>query len=212
MGCSDEPLSTSRGAKSHGIRIRGQVVEYEKTEEGWRQSVTHIRDSKGNGQITIEVKQDPNTPPRLFARDTSSHSDVMLFDPNPRFRNLQFGRVEPVAFKAVDGHQVKGGLYYPILIISQENRYPLVIQTHGWNPQIFSIDGPYSTSFIAQPLAGKQIFVLQLEEELPHMYAANEAELEMSGYEGGINYLDQIGKIDPEVCRHHRFQSNRLPR
>ena len=181
--------------RATAVDIRGKTVEYERVGGSWRQSITEARGFSGNGQFTVEIRQNPNTPSRLFAHDTKSGREFVLFDPNPQFQNLEFGRVEDIAFKALDGHEVKGGLYYPSRY-QRGIKYPLVIQTHGWNPQLFSIDGPYPTAFIAQPLAGKQIFVLQLEEELPHMSSDDEGELEMSGYEGAVDYLDQRGMID----------------
>ena len=68
-------------------------------------------------------------------------------------------------------------------------RYPLVIQTHGWNPQRFWPDGPYSSAFAAQPLAGKGIVVVQLEENVTNVSTSKEGPNEMAAYEGAVDYL-----------------------
>jgi dipeptidyl aminopeptidase/acylaminoacyl peptidase len=59
------------------------------------------------------------------------------------------------------GNPVIGGLYLPPDYAAGK-RYPLVIQTHGFDPHVFRIDGPYTTAFAAQPLAGKGIVVKKL--------------------------------------------------
>ena len=41
-------------------------------------------------------------------------------------------------------------------------QYPLVIQTHFFNPETFVIDGPWSSGFAAQVLASKGFVVVQV--------------------------------------------------
>jgi hypothetical protein len=150
--------------------------------------------------LEIHLEQGLNTPPQLFAirRDTKERS--LLFDLNPQFKNLKFGREEPIRWKSTDGHEVEGGLYYPVDYVPGK-RYPLVIQTHGFHPDRFEIDGPYTSVFAAQPLAGKGIMVLQAEKpdraEVLRMIATPaEADWKKSAYEGAIDYLDNRGLID----------------
>jgi hypothetical protein len=116
-------------------------------------------------------------------------------DLNPQFKDRAFGLVEDIAFKATDGHTVKAGLYRPPGYVSGR-RYPLVIQTHAWNPNKFLIDGPWPSAFAAQPLAGRGIVVLQLEEDLSKTSTPAEAPEEMAAYEGAIDFLDGVGLID----------------
>jgi dipeptidyl aminopeptidase/acylaminoacyl peptidase len=73
---------------------------------------------------------------------------------------------------------------------------PLVIQTHGWNPERFWVNGPYSTAFAAQPLAGAGIIVLQVELETSSISTREECDEEQSLYEGAIDYLNRLGMID----------------
>ena len=55
----------------------------------------------------------------------------------------------------------RAGLYWPLNYVAGR-KYPLVIQTHGWTPDRFWMDGPWTTAFAAQALAGKGFFVLQV--------------------------------------------------
>jgi len=174
--------------------LHGQKVFFEKNGGVWRRvtaadpSLTHLE---------ISMEQDMNTPPRIFAIDPSKHEQILLLDLNPQFRDLKFARVEEVHWKGLDGHTVKGGLYYPPDYLPGR-KYPLVIQTHAWSSEMFWIDGPWTTAFAAQPLAAKGILVLQAEESLRDMGTPQETPREASTLEGAINYLDVRGLIDPK--------------
>jgi dipeptidyl aminopeptidase/acylaminoacyl peptidase len=137
----------------------------------------------------IALKENMNTPPRLFAV-LPTGQEVLLFDPNPQFSELKFAKVEEVEWKGTDGHRVKGGLYYPINYVLGR-RYPLVIQTHFWNPTMFWIDGPWTTAFAAQPLAGQDIMVLQADESFEDVGTFKELRREVASFEGAIDYLDR---------------------
>jgi dipeptidyl aminopeptidase/acylaminoacyl peptidase len=119
----------------------------------------------------------------------------LLLDPNPQFRDLKFGRVEAITFSTANGHSEKGVLYLPP-DYNPGKKYPLVIQTHAWTLDRFSIDGPYTTAFAAQPLAGRGFMVAQLVEDGSRIQAPKEVPDEASAYEGVIDYLDHRGLID----------------
>ena len=122
-----------------------------------------------------------------------------LLDLNPQFKDLKFGKVEEIKWKATDGHEVSGGLFYPVDYVKGK-RYPLVIQTHGWEPDKFMIDGPFPTGFAAQELAGKGIMVVQCDEGVGIGYigTSKEALGEAAAFEGVIDYLDKKDMIDRE--------------
>ena len=143
----------------------------------------------------ILLKQDMNNPPSIVALDPQTHRISLLLDLNPQFRKLKFGKEEQVKWKGTDGHEVNGGLYYPADYVAG-NRYPLVIQTHWFTPDLFWIDGPWTTAFAAQPLAGKGIMVLQAPENFTDMNTPKEVQREVSTLEGAVDYLDKQGLID----------------
>jgi dipeptidyl aminopeptidase/acylaminoacyl peptidase len=143
-----------------------------------------------------------NLPPKVFARDPKTDRKILLLDLNPQFSELLFGREEIVQWTSSDGHSMEGGLYFPVGYVPG-NRYPLVIQTHGFRPDRFWPDGPWNSAFAAQPIAGKGIFVLQIgkghepEREREASNTPREAPREMAAYEGAIDELDRRGWIDP---------------
>jgi dipeptidyl aminopeptidase/acylaminoacyl peptidase len=145
----------------------------------------------------VVLEQDMNHPPRLFAIDRATRQKVLLLDLNPQFSGLKFARVEAIQWKASDGHIVNGGLYYPVDYV-KGTRYPLVIQTHGWEPTKFWIDGPFTTAFAAQELAGKGMMVLQADEMVggSDWGTVQEVNREVATFEGAIDSLDDKGLID----------------
>jgi dipeptidyl aminopeptidase/acylaminoacyl peptidase len=161
---------------------------------GWVERSAVERSDDSHPQIVLE--EDMGTPPRIVAIDPKSHRKALLMDLNPQFSKLVFGAVEDVKWRDTLGNETEGGLYWPRNYITGR-KYPLVIQTHGWNRDRFWIDGPWSTAFAAQPLAGKGFFVLQLPDPKWQVWnTAQEGSQAMVAYEGGIDYLDKRGLID----------------
>ena len=123
--------------------------------------------------IGIDVRQGLNEPPVLVATELSSGTSRVVFDPNPNLlRRFALGRVEMTQWLDSGGHHWQGRLYYPAHY-RVGVRYPLVIQTHGFARQNqFSIYGqatgtgvglgPGWSVFLAQPLAGRDVAVLQI--------------------------------------------------
>jgi dipeptidyl aminopeptidase/acylaminoacyl peptidase len=173
----------------------GTLLAFQKAASRWEEIELSRSGLGQSGQISVTLEEEMNTPPKLFVRDLRTEQKSLLLDFNPQFRDLKFGRVQNVTLKASDGHKVSAGLYLPV-DYEQGKRYPLVIQTHGWDPHSFWINGYSSSAFAAQPLAGRGFVVLQLDEDLSIISTHGEALNETSAYEGGIDYLDRLGVVD----------------
>ena len=145
--------------------------------------------------LRVMVKQSMTLAPKLYAEDREGNSR-MLLDPNPGFAELDFGKVELFEWEATDGHKMKGELYKPPDFISGK-RYPLVIQTHGFAPDRFWMDGPWGSAFSARALAAHGMLVLQLDYDRSVTVTAGEGRREKASYEGAILELDREGLIDP---------------
>ncbi|HXM93623.1 MAG TPA: hypothetical protein VOA64_05110 [Candidatus Dormibacteraeota bacterium] len=175
---------------------------YERNPQGWRETNVQVKNGGNPAPLEVALEEGLNQPPKIYARDPHSKRKIMLLDLNPQFAGLQFGREEIMQWTSSDGHSMKGGLYFPIGYMPG-SRYPLVIQTHGFLPERFWPDGPWSSAFAAQALAAKGIFVLQIgtagdtERERAAINTPGEAPREMAAYEGAINDLDRRGWVDP---------------
>jgi len=186
---------TKAGSEHEAGVTPTQEVAYSKSQGRWTEVAVTSSDLSSDSKIDVVLDEDLTTPPRLLAVDLDTHQKFLLYDLNRQFHELTFAKVEEVTFEASDGEPVKGGLYSPPDYVSGK-RYPLVIQTHGWNPKRFWIDGPWTSAFAAQPLANKGVFVLQLEDDLKYLQTPKEAPRQMFDFEGAIDYLDHLGLID----------------
>jgi len=156
---------------------------------------------KSAASLEVALEQELNSPPKIFVRDPVHHRKQLLWDLNPQFQDLEFGKVERVTWLAKDGHEVEGGLYYPPHYRAG-TRYPVVLQTHGFSKEEFWINGPWNSAFAAQPLAARDILVLQIGHATEQGSDARawrtpaEAPRQMGVYEGAIDYLDGRKLID----------------
>ncbi len=166
---------------------------YRKRGSTWEMLTGALLTSDSTPDITVD--QDLNQPPRIIAVDPQTGRRSLLWDPNPRFREIAFGHVEEVTWTGGGGREVHGGLYFPPDYVSGK-RYPLVIQTHGFDPHGFWIDGPFTTAFAAQSLAGKGIVVLQVPDSHDAELTPEEAPRMVKTFESAIDYLDKRGLID----------------
>jgi dipeptidyl aminopeptidase/acylaminoacyl peptidase len=172
------------------------TIKFSKRGTEWTQEVLE-RSAAGQ---TVTISEALDRWPKLVELDRATRIETVLFDPNPQFQNLRFGRVEVVHWIGKRGEALAGGLVYPTNY-EAGTRYPLVIQTHGFGPDEFLLDGPFTTAFAAQELANKGVAVLQLgdsplfdrSEGTPDFGAAN-----LSQFESAIDYLDGKGIVDRE--------------
>jgi dipeptidyl aminopeptidase/acylaminoacyl peptidase len=184
----------------------GPQIEFRSDRGKWKIRELRSETDVAAERLRVTLDEDLNSPPRLVATDVRTGKKNLLLDLNPQFARLNFGRVEVFKWKAKDGHAVAGSLYLPPNYSATE-RYPLVIQTHGYSRERFWIDGPYSTGYAAQPLATKGFVVLQIDmgdpdakdsykEATATLNTSQEALHEVAAYEAAIDELDHRGLID----------------
>lgn len=165
---------------------------YRKDKGHWKPADCGI---KAYNRTEITVVQNVNSPPQIAATNPVTGRKTILLDLNPEFREIGFGRVETIAWRGGNGSEVKGGLYLPPDYVAGR-RYPLVIQTHGFDPDQFWLAGPFATAFAAQALAGKEFVVLQVPDSHNSMDTPEEPAEMAATYENAIDDLDKKGIID----------------
>jgi hypothetical protein len=205
---SGEPLSIShRDEDQQRITLepgyaatKGPPETFEKVGNEWRKLETSAREA-GGPPIEVSLEEDRNTPPKIFVKDRSTGKKSLLLDLNPQFRHFAFATVQNMKWKATDGHEVAGGLYFPPGY-EEGRKYPLVIQTHGYEDDRFWMNGPWNSAFAAQPLAALGIMVLQIGnstkagEDRKYVNTRAEGPRRMAAFEGAIDELDRRGLID----------------
>ena len=145
--------------------------------------------------ILLSVEQSLVERPRLVATDRRSGARTVILDPNPWLVDRQLGRVEAIRWQSSDGHVWHGGLYYPPDYRTGA-RYPLVIQTHGFDERRFSMDG-LSRNYAGRALAAQGMLVLQVEENFAGTIGTPaEYRTIQSGWEAAIDHLDRLGLAD----------------
>jgi dipeptidyl aminopeptidase/acylaminoacyl peptidase len=146
------------------------------------------------GEVQLMLQQSLNDRPILVAVQGSRRR--VLLDPNPWLAERHVGRVEAITWTTKDGRVWRGGLYYPPSY-TPGVRYPLMIQTHGFDPERFSLPG-IGRNFTGQALSAHGIIVLQVAERFDAAlgYVAEWATVR-AGHEGAIDHLAARGLIDP---------------
>ncbi len=188
---SDREDLETRKADVFDVEITLPTMDYQKV------MTVNVPEEKASVGIHIDLEENVSTPPKIFASDDRNSGKILLWDLNPQFSELKFGTVEIVHWKMPDGKDAAGGLYLPPDYQSGI-RYPLVIQTHGFNPNRFSIDGlnEWSSAFAARALSARGIMVLQSSGFSPFNNQTEEGPREMARLEAAIEYLDRRGLVN----------------
>ncbi len=146
--------------------------------------------------LEITVKQGPDQPPLLLAAD--KETSRLVWDPNPQLKHIELGEASVYNWKDKQGREWRGVLYKPSNYRTGQ-RYPLVIQTHGFEENQFFPSGLYPTAFAARALAGAGILVLQVSEHTSMVVGTPaEGPWAVSSYEAAVAQLLSEGLVDPD--------------
>lgn len=159
--------------------------------------------------VRIELRQGLDTPPRLFATDSRTGQERMIFDLNPGLADqVALGRAERIQGTLPGGVAWTGLLFHPPAS-APGRRQPLVIQSvygtrfddsftlYGWQGS-GALGPPQIAPYPGRVLAARGMFVLQLDVVMPREFGTPvEVELRQQAFEAAIAALDARGLIDP---------------
>jgi predicted dienelactone hydrolase len=179
--------------------------------DGWTRAKSP--GSEEQSGIRVFKHEALNVRPVLAAEGGACSCDRILLDPAPEAERFDFARTELHRWATRDGTQWKGGLVFPRGYQSGK-RYPLVVQTHGFDAEEFLIDGPhgYTTAMAAQALASAGFLVLQIEDNVAALPAAREGAIRYAeGYKVAIEDLISRGQADASRVGIIAFSITGLP-
>jgi dipeptidyl aminopeptidase/acylaminoacyl peptidase len=147
-------------------------------------------------ELEVLVKEGLDQRPLLVVKNNQTSG--VIWDPNPQLDTIELGRASVYKWKDKEGREWEGGLYEPTGY-QPGQRYPLVIQTHGFHEYLFRPSGLFPTGFAARSLAAVGIFVLQVDDQNNcSIETPSEGLCPVVGYESAVNQLVSEGKVDPE--------------
>jgi hypothetical protein len=146
--------------------------------------------------LNIEVRMSYREPPVLMATDTESGRSRLIWDPNPQLRGIELGEPSLYRWNDSKGREWHAILYKPNNYVAGQ-RYPLVIQNHGYNESVFD-PSEFPSAFVAQELAAVGIVVLQMQD-CAGRGTPTEGPCNVMGYESAVEHLASDGLIDPNL-------------
>ena len=172
--------------------VARELRHFGRGESGWVATNAHEVQAP---VLSVTAQQDLNNPPKVVVSESQTGRKAVLFDPNPQFGEIEFGKVEEIRFTGAMHKEVRAGLYFPAGYVPGK-KYPLVVQTHGFDPKSFWIDGSFTTAFAAQALAGRGFLVLQVPDVHDWDETPAEAPNMAETLERAVEYVDGLGCLD----------------
>jgi len=161
----------------------------------------------------IHLKSELNRRPVVVAEGGECQCAREIYDPAPYADDFSFGVAREMRWVDRNHIEWRGSVTYPPGYTSG-TRHPLIVQTHGFEPDKFLIDGPGSitTAMATQALANAGFVVLQIEDSAQAFDPAHaEASRFAEGYRSGIATLIASGEIDPDRVGLTAFSRTGLP-
>ena len=145
-------------------------------------------------ELRLVISQDLNHAPVLAASFAGRQSQSDLGSESGAI-SPGFGEGVLVRVGDKEGTPYRGILVLPPDYVPTE-RYPLVIQTHGYEPNKFFADGIYTTGSGGRALAAKGMIVLQMGQSRKHVDTPTEGQFQIEAFEGAVRKLESQGMID----------------
>lgn len=152
-------------------------------------------DHSGVG-IDVGIIESLNTAPEIAVRNCNGDiSTISMF--NDRLENVEISILTPIKWTDKFGDIWTGGLILPP-DHREGQRVPLVIYTHGFDPDTFWVTGPYNAGFgyAGRALASRGVAVLDVSDRKFGRYTKTEVARQVEGYRSAVQHLSSIGIID----------------
>jgi hypothetical protein len=165
----------------------------------WNESGSSNAIAENLPPLEVSVEQSLNVPPRLVARDPKSNALYTLLNPNEKLREVALGSANIFHWEDKQGRKWTGGLVKPPNY-TPGVKYPLIMQTHGFEQEDFLSHGPFPSCMAARELAGVGFVVLQIAGPVNEGLwdgTPEEASVEVAGFDGAVDQLSRDGLVNP---------------
>jgi len=178
-----------------------------RAEGGWREVDGSMGEPlPSRGGWTLRIDEGLNQPPDIVA--TSGGRSVRLTTLNPQFAAARWGAMRTYSWQDKKGRRWDGGLMDAGGLhggAAGRARLPLVIQTYGFAPDRFYLDGPnvglgYTSGFAGRAFVREGILVLAMPWRASGAVPADErdgVQVFMEGVRGAVDALVGEGMVDP---------------
>lgn len=172
-------------------------------EGGWQEVEPGLPPPDQRPAWTLKVSESLNEPPDVVATSATSRT-LRLTTLNPQFDAKSWGVMQPYNWRDAQGRQWQGGLMVPSGL-QGARRLPLVIQTYGFAPDRFYLDGPnretgFSSAFAGRAFLREGMLVLAMRQRPvgePFTDDWRMRRLFDAGVKGAISALVREGRVDP---------------
>ncbi len=195
-------LSAAEGSADASIKLTWQssadqdtTMAFSRGAGGWTLAAPNT--ARSSSRLVLSIKQDLNSPPEVVAMLASGERTQAITDCNPQLRELELGVAREFRWKTSDGRSWLAGLVLP-LGHREAIRYPLVVQTYGFDPGEFLVDGPLgiASAFAARALANRGIAVIQMPEDRMGYGGPDEGPNQLKLMRSAIDALADAGLVD----------------
>ncbi len=145
--------------------------------------------------VEISVYQDLNQPPVLSGQLRGGEASI-IWDPNPQLQHLAVANVSLYRWQDKNGTSWSGLLAVPPNF-DPKVRYPLVIQTYGYDAKKYFVDGAFTSGYGGRALVAKGVIVLQSDMSPANEDTPVEGADQLLIFESAIDKLSASGMVDP---------------
>lgn len=199
-GAPDRFIAVEEGRVRHfGRSGKGSWIEL--TDAADHQGPMGRAETAAAQSLRLLVREALDEPPQIVAIGPQGQ-EVALTRLNPGFDPARWGSMRPLAWNDAKGRIWRGGLMLPTGH-DTSRRYPLVIQTYGFSPTRFFLDGAnvadgFTSGFAGRAFLREGMLVLAMPWSHEGPRAGDERagmDSFAEGVRGAIDELDRLGLI-----------------
>jgi len=183
-----------------------EIITFQRNMHAWRSVDSSPQGSEENATkppTVLEVKQDSNVLPAVYAVDQSGHARELL-DLAPHAHDKDLVSFEKIEWLDSGGRKWHGLFAVPEVKGPRHPRPPLIVQTHGYGPEMkeFFAEGPSTAPYPGRAALARGFALLTVYEfgdghrDIYPGIPSLEAPRMVEAYKAAIDELSKRGVVD----------------